>query len=181
VLAVLLVAVSLGLSNFAAAIAIGLSGVDARVRLRVAVAFGLFEGAMPVLGLLIGRQLADAVGSHANVLGGLLLIATGGYECVTSARRDSNQEPEFDRRSMPRLLISGAGLSVDNLVVGFALGTYGVSFALAAIIIAVTSVTMSLVGLEIGDRLGSRFEHDTELLGGIVLIAVGAAIAIGIL
>ena len=41
-LALLLVAVSLGLSNFAAAIAIGVSGVDARTRLRVAILFGLF-------------------------------------------------------------------------------------------------------------------------------------------
>jgi putative Mn2+ efflux pump MntP len=40
-LALLLVAVSLGLSNFAAAIAIGVSGVDARTRLRVAIVFGL--------------------------------------------------------------------------------------------------------------------------------------------
>jgi hypothetical protein len=37
-LALLLVAVSLGLSNFAAA---GVSGVDARTRLRVAIVFGL--------------------------------------------------------------------------------------------------------------------------------------------
>jgi manganese efflux pump family protein len=38
-LAVLLVAASLGLSNFAAAVAIGVSGVDARTRLRVGLVF----------------------------------------------------------------------------------------------------------------------------------------------
>jgi putative Mn2+ efflux pump MntP len=81
---------------------------------------------------------------------------------------------------MVQLLVSGAALSVDNLVVGFALGTYHVPFVLAALVIAVTSVAMSLAGLEIGDRIGSRFEHNTEMLGGIVLIAVGTAIAIGI-
>ena len=54
-----LVAVSVGLSNFAAAIGIGVSGVDARTRLRVGVIFGLFETAMPILGLLLGRSLAD--------------------------------------------------------------------------------------------------------------------------
>ena len=40
-LALLLVAVSLGLTNFAAAIAIGITGVDRRLRLRVALAFGV--------------------------------------------------------------------------------------------------------------------------------------------
>ena len=57
-LALLLVAVSLGLSNFAASIGIGVSGVDARTRLRVGVIFGVFESAMPILGLLAGRSLA---------------------------------------------------------------------------------------------------------------------------
>jgi putative Mn2+ efflux pump MntP len=77
-LAVLFVATSLGLSNFAAGIAIGLSGIDAGIQSRVAVAFGLFEGGMPLLGLLLGRQLADALGAHVNVLGGVLLVETGG-------------------------------------------------------------------------------------------------------
>jgi putative Mn2+ efflux pump MntP len=51
--ALLLVAVSLGLSNFAAAIGIAVSGVDARTRLRVGLVFGLFEPAMPLLGLVL--------------------------------------------------------------------------------------------------------------------------------
>ena len=54
--ALVLVAVSVGLSNFAAAIGIGVSGIDARTRLRVGVIFGLFETAMPILGLLLGPQ-----------------------------------------------------------------------------------------------------------------------------
>ena len=49
-LALLLVAVSLGLSNFAAAIAIGITGVDRRLRLRIALAFGVFEAGMPIAG-----------------------------------------------------------------------------------------------------------------------------------
>ena len=40
---------SLGMTNFAGGLAIGLAGVDVRLRLRVAVAFGLFEGGMPLL------------------------------------------------------------------------------------------------------------------------------------
>jgi manganese efflux pump family protein len=60
-LALLLVAVSLGLSSFAAAVGIGVSGVDTRTRLRVGLAFGLFEAAMPLLGLVLGHGLAHAL------------------------------------------------------------------------------------------------------------------------
>ena len=58
--ALLLVAVSVGLSNFAAAIGIGTGGVDNRIRLRVALVFGLFEAGMPILGLFLGQRFATA-------------------------------------------------------------------------------------------------------------------------
>lgn len=62
-LALLLVAVSLGLANFASSVGIGVSGIDARTRLRVAVIFGVFETGMPILGLLLGHGLAKALGA----------------------------------------------------------------------------------------------------------------------
>jgi putative Mn2+ efflux pump MntP len=65
-LALLLVAASLGLSNFAAAIAIGVSGVDARIRLRVGIVFGLFEAGMPLLGLLLGHGLVRTLGPRSS-------------------------------------------------------------------------------------------------------------------
>ena len=60
-LALLLVALSLGLSNFAASVGIGVSGIDPRARLRVGVIFGIFETSMPIFGLLLGRSLASTV------------------------------------------------------------------------------------------------------------------------
>src|SRR6266852_3727444 len=111
----LLVSVSVGLSNFAGAIGIGLSGIDARTRLRVGLAFGLFEALMPIIGLLL------------------------------------------------------------------ALAVYQINIVLAAATMGVISVALSLVGLELGSRLGSRVEAWSEELGGTVLILVGLAIAVGLL
>jgi manganese efflux pump family protein len=55
VLALLLLAVALGLSNFAAAIGIGVRGVRRGAMVRIAVVFGVFEAGMPLLGLALGR------------------------------------------------------------------------------------------------------------------------------
>ncbi len=68
-LALLLVAASLGLSNFAAAIGIGVAGTDARTRLRVGIVFGLFEAGMPLPGLLPGHGLAGTLGHAARWIG----------------------------------------------------------------------------------------------------------------
>ena len=72
-------------------------------------------------------------------------------------------------------------MSIDNLAVGFALAVYHIQIVLAAVTIGVISVALSLVGLELGSRLGARIEAWSEELGGSVLILVGLAIAFGIL
>jgi putative Mn2+ efflux pump MntP len=184
VLAILLVAVSVGLDNFAAAIGIGLSGLDAKLRLQVALVFGVFEGGMPIVGLLIGRSLTHLLGNHAHVIGGVILALTGLYGIVTSVierRSEHASSPKRHGGGLGHLIVAGAALSIDNLIVGFALGTYHVSLVVAALVIAIVSVGMSLVGLELGRRLGMRVGEYGELLGGAVLMLVGVAIGFGLL
>jgi len=180
-LALVLAAVSVGLSNFAAAIAIGVSGVDARRRLEVAVVFGVFEVGMPVVGLVLGNRLAHTLGGTARWLGGGLLIAAGLYGLVSGLRRTAHEGEAPTGMSRGRLVLTGAALSIDNLVVGFALGAYHVSVVVAALVIGVISVGLSLVGLELGARIGERTGDLAEIVGSVVLVGVGAAIAAGLL
>ena len=78
-----------------------------------------------------------------------------------------------------RLLLSGLALSMDNLVIGFALGTYGVGVLAGALVIGAVSVAMSLAGLELGGLLGRWAGRRSEQMSGVILILVGAAIAGG--
>jgi manganese efflux pump family protein len=197
VLALLLVAASVGMSNFGAAIGIGVSGVDARTRLRVGLIFGVFESGMPVVGLIIGEQVAGPLGHAARWIGAGLLIAVGGYGLVAAVRaagpaRDragehdetGDQDGTGDKLApgmagTGRLILSGLALSMDNLAVGFALGTYRTSIAAGALTIGVVSVALSLVGLELGARIGKWAGERGEQLAALVLISVGIAIASG--
>jgi len=178
-LELLLVAVAVGLGNFAAAIGIGISEHDPRARLRVGLTFGLFEGAMPLVGLLLGRRFAGPLGSKAALVGGALLIATGIYGFV-QARRQHDDAAAAAPLRLRRLLLIAAALSVDNLIVGLALGTSQVSLLGAVVTIAVVSVLMSMAGLELGSRLGARFERWAGEIGAAVLVLVGALIAAGV-
>ena len=200
VIALLLASCAVGLSNLAASIGIGLSGVNARVRLRVGLVFGVFEAGMPVVGLVIGQGLASEAGLVVRWPGAILLMLIGLLGVVRSlrARRtDPQQAGEPDPAVIPqlgaadgrglhrpaaqtiRLLASGLVLSMDNLVVGFALGTYGVGIAIGAIVIGAVSVVMSLAGLELGGLVGRWAGRRTEQMSGMILIVVGAAIAGG--
>lgn len=185
-LALLLVALSLGLDNLAASIGIGVFGIEVRTRLRVGLIFGLFETAMPILGLLLGHSLAVTLGHAARWMGAALLIATGLYSVIQALRErpasDHGQTPAaMSGQRFGRLMVSGAALSIDNLAVGFALSAFHVSLALAAIVIGAVSIAMSLIGLELGSRIGTRTGERGEFVGGLVLIGVGIALATGII
>jgi len=177
-LSLLLVSFSVGLSNFAGAIGIGLSGIDTRTRIRVGLAFGFFEAVMPLIGLLIGQAAAAYIGHHlTSYVAGGILILTGAYTIWQGWGLEKKEKPAGDHG----LIITALALSIDNLAVGFALAVYHIQIVLAAAVMAVVSVVMSLIGLELGSRLGTRVEGLSEEIGGSVLILVGIAIAVGLL
>ena len=186
VFAIALLAVAVGLSNFAAAIGIGVSGVSRRTRVRVAVVFGVFEAGMPVAGLVLGHSLAAGLGQAARWLGAAALIIVGAAG-LRQAWRSRRREPGLrsgvgeGARSWRtgRVLVSGLALSGDNLAAGFVLGAYRTPLAVAAVVFGLVSVAMSLAGLELGARLGIVTGDRSELIASAMLIAVGVAIAAG--
>jgi putative Mn2+ efflux pump MntP len=209
-LALLLVAASVGLSNFAGAIGIGAAGIDARTRLRVGLVFGCFETGMPIIGLLIGGDLAGHLGHAARWLGAALLMGVGIYGLVSSVRQGraaradrpdgasqtgASQTGASQPGASPapvgetapvgpgsgRLMLTGLALSIDNLVVGFALGTSQRGILLGALVIGAVSVLLALIGLELGARIGSWAPRRGEQIGGVILISVGFAVAAGAL
>jgi len=188
VLALLLVAASVGLSNLAAAIGIGFGGVTARTRVRVALTFGVFEAGMPIVGLVIGAGVASGIGHLARWIGAAVLIGIGVVTVIQAWRQPAQAGGDPARPGQPhrtdslgRLIISAFALSLDNLAAGFALGTMHVGVAEGAIVIGVVSVVLSLAGLELGGRIGSAAGRRGEQIGGAILVGVGVALAAGVL
>jgi putative Mn2+ efflux pump MntP len=188
--ALILVAVSVGLSNLAASVGIGVGGVDRRTRLRVGIIFGLFEAAMPVAGLLIGRGLAGGLGRAADWLAAVLLVLVGGAGVVggirarataTSGASSVGRATNQVQPGIGQLVVSGFALSLDNVVAGFALGSYQVSVLAGVVVFGVVSAAMSLAGLEFGARIGSRAGEAGRIIGGAVVVGVGVAIGAGAL
>jgi manganese efflux pump family protein len=181
VLALVLSAFAVGLDNFAAAIAIGMAGVDVRTRWRVAVIFGFFEAAMPLIGLLIGHSSAHGLGQTTRYVGGGLLGVAGLWSVVQTWRDvdevDGQAVLQRAGQGSGALVMSGLALSIDNLVIGFGLGVTRTPLVASLLVFAVVSVGLSLAGLEVGRTLGARMQGRADWIAGVVLIVVGALIA----
>lgn len=178
IIALLLVGLSVGLGNFAASVAIGLGGVSNSLRLRIVIIFGLFETGMPIIGLIIGQRVAHFLGGNANIIGGTLLGLSGLYLIVTSLFKTDKKDVNLATQGWAKLMFAGLSLSIDNLVVGFGLGTSHEPLLLALLIIGITSAGLSLVGLELGKKLNFKIGGYSELMSGLILMLVGLLISL---
>ena len=180
--ALLLVALAVGLDNFGAAGALGVSGAGSR-RLQVAVVFGVFEAAMPLIGLLLGDSVARGLGGRTDLVAGIILCLAGIYALVQGVRvgGDSDGAAGGEGPGLRRLVVLAAALSIDNLAIGFALGAYHVNVVVAALVIGVVSVGLALLGLELGSRVGVRLGEWGERAGGALLVVIGVTVAAGLL
>ena len=169
---------SLGLETVAVAVGLGLAGLPRRHWLKVGLTFALFEGGMPVLGLLIGQGLSATLGEVAAFLAAILLIGVGALairEALTGDDDDHMTLPDITGR---RLLLTGLSVSLDELAVGFSLGVLAVPIGLALAYITIQAFALTFIGLAAGGRVGRHLGERAELVSGIVLVLLGVALLI---
>ena len=189
-IALLLAAVAVGLSNLAAAIGIGVTGVTARIRVYVGVVYGVFEAGMPIVGLLIGQRFATDLGQAVRWPGAILLMLVGAQGLVRSLR-DSRKKAADDApaarlcQSLPARSAGCWPAAWCSAWTTWSSASRSAPTASAsrvgAILIGAVSVAMSLIGLELGGLLGRWAGARSEQMSGLILILVGAAIAGGAL
>ena len=122
-IAAMMLFVSLGFDTVAVAVGLGLSGLPRNRWLRVGLTFALFEGVMPVIGLMVGERFSQALGNAAEYAAAILLLVLG-IKAIKEALSDHSDNEETDSllQDGKSLMLSGLAGSLDELAVGFSLG-----------------------------------------------------------
>ena len=176
------VAIGLAMDAFAASIAISVSlrSVNRRQVLRLASHFGLFQGLMPVVGWLAGLTVAHWIEAWDHWVAFGLLALIGGRSILAGLKDGIDKEGDgFDPTRGASLVVLSIATSLDALAVGLSFAALGVSVWAPSLIIGVTAGVMTMVGMMVGGALGRRFGRWAEIVGGIVLIAIGVWILVG--
>ncbi|WP_149203119.1 manganese efflux pump MntP family protein [Actinotalea subterranea] len=175
-----LLLIALGVSADAFAVALGKGLHIRRLSVRdagaISLSFGLFQGLMPVLGWLLGSRLRDYITEVDHWIAFGLLAAIGGKMLYEALGSSEDREPDEDHIGLRELLVLSVATSIDALAVGIGFAFLDVQIIPAALTIAAVTAVISLGGVLIGHRAGVRFRGPAEVVGGLVLIAVGLRI-----
>jgi putative Mn2+ efflux pump MntP len=174
VLKLLVFVLPLGLDSFAVAAAIGASRVTTVwQRLRISLIFVLFEGGMPLIGLVLGTALARGIGQTAGYLAGAAVIAIGAWMLLAGGKDEDEKARRLTSSRGLAVIALGISISLDELAIGFSIGLVHLPIA-ALVAIALQAFIAVQLGLAIGALVSEHWRERAEQAAGITLILLGA-------
>ena len=188
-----LIAVGLSMDAFAVSLCKGL--VMDRLRtgdgLLVALFFGGFQALMPIAGYYLASNFAGYIEAYDHWIAFLLLLFIGGkmlwdvYKESHSPQEDNAAEQTgaaedaavYQPVPLGELILLAVATSIDALAVGVAFAVLpGVHIFSAAAFIGCTTFVLSFIGIVLGYKTGKLLEEKAQILGGLILIAIGVKI-----
>jgi putative Mn2+ efflux pump MntP len=174
------IAIGLAMDAFAVSIAVGLSlkEVSLRQTFRLAYHFGLFQALMPIVGWLAGRSIERWIGPIDHWIAFGLLTAIGGKMIYEALKGDAEDVEKKDPTKGASLVVLSVATSIDALAVGLSLALLGVEIWYPALVIGLVALVFTAVGLHLGKRFGALLGRRMEIVGGVILIAIGVRILV---
>jgi putative Mn2+ efflux pump MntP len=174
-----ILAIALGLSfdTFAVSISYGVirSGILFRQASWIAVVLAVFQGGLTIAGYFLGSIVSDALKAtdHWIALG---LLSFLGIKMIFEGLRKSNNEKTKDYSSTLVLFTIALGTSIDAFAVGISFALLDVRIWEAGIVISAVTFLASMTAIRIGKSAGVRLGNRVEIIGGLLLIAIGLKI-----
>ncbi|MEJ7139027.1 manganese efflux pump MntP family protein [Amphibiibacter pelophylacis] len=177
-----MVLLGLAMSTDAFAAAIGKGATLQRPRLtealRIGLLFGTIEGLTPVLGWLLGLGAAQYITAWDHWVAFALLVGLG-LHMIRNGLAPAADDPDAPSARRPGfwgLAATGLATSIDAMAVGVGLAFLDVNIAAVAGVIGLCTLVMVTLGILLGRVLGRMAGQRAEVVGGAILIVIGAVI-----
>lgn len=146
--------------------------------LRMALLFGVFQAAMPLVGWLGTAHFSQYLEAVDHWIAFGLLAFIGG-KMIKESFDDDDSEPSFNPLRLRTQLLLAVATSIDALAVGISMACLGydhiTALTLPLVMIGTASVVLSIAGYWLGVRFGRIVARriKPELIGGLVLVFIG--------
>lgn len=147
---------------------------------RMAFLFGLFQALMPLIGWFATSRFSEHLEAIDHWIAFALLAFIGGKMILESFEEE--KEPSFNPQQLKMQLVLAVATSIDALAVGISFACMGyhrlTQLTIPLFIIGIVSFLFSVLGYVLGARFGKSIARKLkpELLGGIILVVIGAKI-----
>jgi manganese efflux pump family protein len=175
-LEIFLIAVGLSMDCFAVSVSFGTSRkLLWKDLLRMGLAFGFFQGMMTLAGWWVGDTLKPLIESFDHWIA-FSILSIIGIRMIIESIKHEHERKSVDIRKFTILLTLSVATSIDALMTGVSLGFIRVNIIESVILISSITFIVTLIGGKVGEKATFIPARRAELIGGIVLIMIGAKI-----
>ena len=182
-IALIFTAFALSMDAFAVSITKGITikNLKKSTAVKMALAFGLFQGGMPLLGWILGFSFKDYIEAIDHWIA-FIVLGFIGFNMIKGffeERKEEKSELEISATSNEsdvsnkEIIMLAIATSIDALAVGISFAFLSVDIVPAASIICIITFLVCAVGVFVGNKVGDIFNGYAELIGGIILILIG--------
>ncbi|MDD6082064.1 MAG: manganese efflux pump MntP family protein [Oscillospiraceae bacterium] len=176
-----LLGVGLAMDAFSVSLANGLNEPDMKRSKICGIAgtFGFFQALMPVIGWICVHTVVQYFSAFEKLIPwiALVLLLFIGGKMLIEGIKNEEEESEKSGVGFGALMVQGIATSIDALSVGFTISDYNLPMALVcAAVIAVVTFIISIAGLFIGRKFGTKLSNKAAILGGSILVFIGLEI-----
>jgi manganese efflux pump family protein len=133
-----------------------------------------------VLGALFGRSVSSSLAGLGELVAAGVLGVMGVWMIVQTRREGEIGGTALARVTTGRgVILLGASLSVDNLVVGFGMGVHGVHPLALAAAAGAAVLMLTILGLRLGGTVRGRWDAWARAAAGVLLLGVALGIGAG--
>ena len=178
----MILGIGLAMDAFAVSITNGMCGgrLKPRHALVDGLTFGLFQAAMPLIGLFLGMSFMKYISAVDHWIG-FILLAGIGINMIRGVLKKEEEEQAANPFCAKNLLIQGVATSIDALAVGIGMtadiASYSEAYRTVAII-GISTFIISTAGVYIGRLFGGMLKDKAQIFGGLILIGIGTKILI---
>lgn len=179
ILTVILLAIGLSFDSFAVSVSSGLNLPQIRFfqAVKIALFLAVFQAAMPLIGWLIGSRMKSVIEPVDHWVAFGLLGLIGGKMIYESFLNPETREIK-NPLELRVILMFSVATSIDALAVGFSFAAILSHILVLVFIIGTVTFLASMLGILLGKKTGTVINHYAEMIGGLILIGIGAKILI---
>jgi len=145
--------------------------------LRVAFLFGLFQGAMPLVGWMVGNSIQSLIEPVDHWIA-FAILASIGVKMVWQSFLNGDDRKPVDIRKISVLITLSIATSIDALITGVGFGFIRANIFEAVVIISIITFIVSVIGAKLGEKTTFIPARLAEFAGGLVLIAIGVNVVL---
>ncbi len=177
ILTLIIIAFGLSFDTFAVSVSNGLilKKITFSEATRIAIVFAVFQALMPVLGWLIGLNFKDLIQDYDHWVAFIILGLLGIKMIMESFKKEEDKAP-LNPLSSKVMVSMAIATSIDALVVGFSFALLNFQIILSTILIGSITYIVAMLGMLFGKKIGERAGKRMEIIGGLMLIAIGSKI-----